>query len=172
MAMPVLVLVGAPGAGKSSVGRRVAGLLNVSFVDTDRLIEKSTGMSVSDIFITMGEPEFRRIEQETTASALRNEVGVVALGGGAVMNPVTGALLAEHCVVWLRVSVADSAKRVGMNTARPLLLGNVRGQLKSLMEERTATYEAVSTYVVDTSEKSLKVVVDEVVALIGGGAND
>ncbi len=169
---PVLVLVGAPGAGKSSIGRRVANRLNVSFVDTDQLIENSAGMSVSDIFVTLGEAEFRRIEQETVAAALREQIGVVALGGGAVMNEGTGALLGQQCVVWLRVNVSDAVNRVGMNTARPLLLGNVRGQLKSLMDERTPAYEAVSTYVVDTSGKSLKVVADEVAALVGGHESD
>jgi shikimate kinase len=164
----VLVLVGAPGAGKSSIGRRVASKLKISFVDTDQLIEKSAGMSVSDIFVTLGEAAFRRIEQDTVAAALRDQKGVVALGGGAVMNTSTSALLGEQCVVWLRVNVSDAAHRVGMNTARPLLLGNVRGQLKSLMDERTPTYEAVRTYVVDTSGKSLKVVADEVAALVGG----
>jgi shikimate kinase len=164
----VLVLVGAPGAGKSSIGRRVASKLKISFVDTDQLIEKSAGMRVSDIFVTLGEAAFRRIEQDTVAAALRDQKGVVALGGGAVMNTSTSALLGEQCVVWLRVNVSDAAHRVGMNTARPLLLGNVRGQLKSLMDERTPTYEAVSTYVVDTSGKSLKVVADEVAALVGG----
>ena len=169
---PVLVLVGAPGAGKSSIGRRVASRLKVSFVDTDQLIENSAGMSVSDIFVTLGEAEFRRIEQETVAGALREQNGVVALGGGAVMNASTSALLGQQCVIWLRVNVSDAVNRVGMNTARPLLLGNVRGQLKSLMDERTPTYEAVSTYIVDTSGKSLKVVADEVAALVGGHGND
>ncbi|MDA3021738.1 MAG: shikimate kinase [Actinomycetota bacterium] len=168
---PVLVLVGAPGAGKSSVGRRVAQRLDVEFVDTDHLIEQEAGMKVADIFVTIGEVEFRRIEQVVVADALRDQRGVVALGGGAVMNPNTGALLAEQFVVWLNVSLADAAHRVGMNTARPLLLGNVRGQLKSLMDERAPTYGAVSTYTVDTSGKSLKVLADEVAALVVGSAN-
>ncbi|GDX31535.1 shikimate kinase [Actinomycetes bacterium] len=172
MTKPVIVLVGAPGAGKSSVGRRVADRLKVSFADSDRLIEKSVGMSVADIFITLGEVEFRRIEEETVAGAIQHERGVLALGGGAVMNPNTRALLDDQFVIWLSVSLADAANRVGMNTARPLLLGNVRGQLKSLMDERSSTYEAVSNFLVDTSGKSLKVISDEVVALVEGVAND
>ncbi|MSO27420.1 MAG: shikimate kinase [Candidatus Nanopelagicales bacterium] len=168
---PVCVIVGVPGSGKSSLGRRVANRLKVCFADTDQLIEKSVGMSVPDIFITMGEAEFRRIEEEVVACALRDERGVVSLGGGAVMNPNTSALLAEQVVVWLRVSLSDAANRVGMNTARPLLLGNVRGQLKSLMDERSSTYEAVSTFVVDTSGKSLKVLTDELAGLVQGAAN-
>ncbi len=171
MDKPLLVLVGAPGAGKSSVGRRVAERLQVGFVDTDQLIERETGMKVSDIFVTMGEGEFRRLEQGVVAHALRDERGVVALGGGAVLNPTTSALLKEQTVVWLSVSLSDAANRVGMNTARPLLLGNVRGQLKSLMDERAPTYEAVSTYTVDTSGKTLKVLADEVAALVGGAAD-
>ena len=166
MSSPRLVLIGAPGAGKSTVGRRVAEQCGVSFADSDQLIEEATGMSVSDIFITLGEPEFRRLEQDTVATALREQTGVLALGGGAVMNPSTRKALGHHFVIWLRVNINDAAHRVGMNTARPLLLGNVRGQLKTLMEERSRLYEEVSSTVVNSSGKSLKKVVAEVVNLM------
>ena len=166
MTAPRLVLVGAPGAGKSTVGRRVAEQCDLPFADTDLLIEEATGMSVADIFITLGEPEFRRIEEEVVAEALREQSGILALGGGVVMSPATRLILGHHFVVWLRVSVTDAAHRVGMNTARPLLLGNVRGQLKTLMEDRAPLYRGVSTAIIDSSGKSLKSVVVEVINLL------
>ena len=164
-ARPSLVLVGAPGAGKSTVGRRVAEQLGVPFVDTDLLIEASSAMSVSDIFVTLGEPEFRRREEEAVAEALRTQRGVVALGGGAVLSAATRSRLAQHRVVWLRVSMAEAATRVGMNTARPLLLGNVRTKLSSLLDERTPLYDEVSSAVVDTSDRKLREVINDVLAL-------
>ena len=164
-ARPSLVLVGAPGAGKSTVGRRVAEQLGVPFVDTDLLIEASSAMSVSDIFVTLGEPEFRRREEEAVAEALRTQRGVVALGGGAVLSAATRSRLAQHRVVWLRVSMAEAATRVGMNTARPLLLGNVRTKLSSLLDERTPLYDEVSSAVVDTSDRKLREVISDVLAL-------
>ena len=164
-ARPSLVLVGAPGAGKSTVGRRVAEQLGGPFVDTDLLIEASSAMSVSDIFVTLGEPEFRRREEEAVAEALRTQRGVVALGGGAVLSAATRSRLAQHRVVWLRVSMAEAATRVGMNTARPLLLGNVRTKLSSLLDERTPLYDEVSSAVVDTSDRKLREVINDVLAL-------
>lgn len=165
---PVLVLIGSPGAGKSSVGRRVADRLGVPFADTDALIEAAAGMSVSDIFVTLGEDEFRRLEAEAVARALDEHTGVLALGGGSVMRPETQERLRGHRVVWLRVSVSDAVHRVGMNTARPLLLGNVRGTLMQLLEQRTPVYEAVSTDVVDTSGRGLRDVTEAVLEAVSG----
>ena len=162
---PLVVLVGAPGAGKSTVGRRVAEQLGVAFVDTDLLIEASSAMSVSDIFVTLGEPEFRRREEEAVASALLSQRGVVALGGGAVLSAATRSRLSKHRVVWLRVSMSEAATRVGMNTARPLLLGNVRTKLSSLLDERTPLYDEVSSAVVDTSDRKLREVISDVLTL-------
>lgn len=166
---PVLVLIGSPGAGKSSVGRRVAERLGVPFADTDALIEAAAGMSVSDIFITLGEDEFRRLEAEAVARALDEHSGVLALGGGSVMREETQGRLRGHRVVWLRVTVSDAVNRVGMNTARPLLLGNVRGTLMQLLEQRTPVYEAVSTDVVDTSGRNLREVTEAVLEVVSGG---
>lgn len=162
---PMLVLVGAPGAGKSTVGRRVAERLGVPFADTDHLVEEAAGMSVSDIFVTAGEPEFRRLEEAAVAEALRTRRGVLALGGGAVLSAKTRSLLAGRCVIWLRVSMSEAATRVGMNTARPLLLGNVRTTLAGLLEARTPLYEEVSSAVVDTSDRRIRDVIVEVAGL-------
>ena len=166
---PVLVLIGSPGAGKSSVGRRVAEALGVSFTDTDALIEAASGMSVSDIFITYGEDDFRRREAEAVSAALEQQSGVISLGGGAVMREETRARLLGSRVVWLRVSLSDAANRVGMNTARPLLLGNVRATLSGLLEQRNPVYEEIATDVVDTSGRSVREVADAVIGMVRGG---
>ena len=134
---PVAVFVGAPGSGKTTIGRRVAAALGVPFVDSDHLIEARAGMTVSDIFLNEGEAAFRAMEEEVVVQALGEVDGVLSLGGGAVLSEATRSRLAGHRVVWLRVTLADAARRVGMNTARPLLLGNVRAQLGALLEART-----------------------------------
>jgi shikimate kinase len=164
---PRLVLVGAPGAGKSTIGRQVAARLDLAFTDTDRLVEDAAGMSVSDIFVTMGEDQFRRLEEEAIELALRESEGVVALGGGSVLSEATRSRLASHFVVWLKVDLSDATSRVGMNTARPLLLGNVRGRLAALMRQREGWYEQVSSATIETSGKAPGGVVAEVLALPG-----
>lgn len=159
---PVAVFVGAPGSGKTTIGKRVASTLGVPFVDTDHLIEERAGMAVSDIFLNQGEAVFRAMEEDVIAHALDDVNGVLSLGGGAVLSAATRARLAGHRVVWLRVSLADAARRVGMNTARPLLLGNVRAQLGALLEARTPLYTEVATIVIDTNRRSVRLVVDDV----------
>ncbi len=163
---PVLVLVGSPGAGKSSVGRRVSERLGVSFLDTDHAIEAAAGMSVSDIFVSLGEEEFRRLEALAVAQAVADSDGVVALGGGAVMREETREVLAGQRIIWLKVGVPDAANRVGLNQARPLLLGNVRGTLSSLLEQRNPVYESLATAVVDTSGRNLREVTDAVLEIV------
>lgn len=166
---PTLVLVGSPGAGKTTVGRRSAEQLGLSFVDTDKVIEREVGMSVADIFVNSGEEAFRDLEQAAVAAAITSEDGVVALGGGAVLREATRERLRDQPVLWLRVSAVDAAGRVGLNTARPLLLGNVRATLTSLLEQRNPIYESIARYVVDTGGKSVRQVTDEVVAVVRGG---
>lgn len=159
---PVVVLIGSPGAGKSSVGRRLAQRLDVPFADTDTMIEEEAGMSVADIFVTEGEPAFRDREEGAVQRALIEHPGVLSLGGGAVLRSETRERLEGKRVVWLTVSLSDAAARVGMNTARPLLLGNVRATLGSLLEERTPLYASVATDVIETSGRNVRQVVDEV----------
>jgi shikimate kinase len=138
------------GAGKTTVGGLLAEAWGVGFRDTDQDVEAAAGKSVQDIFVDEGEQEFRARERAAVADALAGHDGVLALGGGAVLDPATRALLTGHRVVFLRVGISDAAQRVGLGVARPLLLGNVRGRVKQLIEERTPVYERLATYVVDT----------------------
>ena len=161
-----LVVVGAPGAGKSTVGRRLARRWRVDFLDSDQLVELRTGKSVSDIFVEDGEPAFRALEREVIAEALAGSGGVLALGGGAVLDADTRARLVDADCVWLRVGVPEAARRVGLNASRPLLLGNVRGTLISLLDERTPLYEEVATWTVDTDGLTVDEVVDAVAAAV------
>jgi len=159
-----LVLVGAPGSGKSTVGALLAQRWGVPFADVDAVIEGRTGRSIAEIFADDGEPAFRALEEATTAELL-DEPGVLALGGGAVLSPATRAALAGQPVVWLQVTIAHAAGRVGLNEARPLLLGNVRGRLVKLLNERTPLYASVAVGTVDTDGLGPDEVADRVEAL-------
>ena len=160
---PRAIIIGAPGAGKTSVGRRVAETLGVAFHDSDAAIQKRTGKPVSDIFLSDGEAEFRKLEREVIAESLKDVDGVLSVGGGAVLDPDTREAFSHHTVVWLEVDLATATQRVGMNSARPLLMGNVRGTMITMLNERTPLYEEVATITVDTSGRSLKAVVSDVV---------
>jgi shikimate kinase len=164
--MPVVVLVGAMGAGKTTVGRLVADALGVEFLDTDEVIERTAGKAVSEIFVDDGEPHFRDLERAAVADALAAHEGVLALGGGAVLDPATRDLLAGHRVVFLRVGLSDAAQRVGLGVSRPLLLGNVRGRIKQLLDERAPVYESVAQHVVETDGLSAAEVADRVLAVV------
>jgi shikimate kinase len=163
---PRVVLVGPMGAGKTTVGRLLAERWGVGFRDTDRDVEERAGRSVADLFVEDGEPAFRALEREAVATALAGHDGVLALGGGAVMDPATREALAGHRVVFLRVGLADAAQRVGLGVSRPLLLGNVRGRMKQLLDERTPVYEAVAQWTVDTDGRTAAEVADEIADLM------
>jgi shikimate kinase len=149
-----VVLVGPMGAGKTTVARLLADAWGVTARDTDADIEAAEGRSVSDIFLESGEAHFRALERDAVAAALASHDGVLALGGGAVLDPVTRERLAGHRVVFLRVGLSDAVKRVGLGTSRPLLLGNVRSRIKALLDERTPIYESVATISVDTDQRT------------------
>jgi shikimate kinase len=163
---PRVVLVGAPGAGKTTTGRLVAERLGVTFRDTDADVVEATGMSIADLFVLRGEDEFRALERAAVRTALAEHPGVLALGGGAVVDPETRALLKDHTVVHLDVTLADAAARVGFNRDRPLLVGNVRAQLHAMLEQRRPFYAEVATATVSTHGRSGREVADAVLDVL------
>jgi shikimate kinase len=198
---PPIVLIGAPGAGKTTVGAALAARLGVPFTDTDAIVEAAAGKPVSEIFITDGEPEFRRLERAAVAAALAGGAGtggegtagegtagegtggegtagegtagpaVVGVGGGAVMDERTQARLAGQRVVYLETGFSELAKRVGLDRARPLLIGtNPRAQLKALLEQRLPVYARLAWLTVRTDGRDPDEIAAEIAAVIEGGA--
>lgn len=163
---PVVVLVGPPGAGKTTVGAAVAAALGVGFHDTDDDVERAAGKPVAEIFVDDGEPAFRALERQAVEAALATYDGVLAVGGGAVIDAATRERLGGHSVVLLDVGLADAARRIGLNRDRPLLLGNPRAQLARMLDERRPVYLEVATCIVDTDRRSVAEVVDAVLALL------
>jgi shikimate kinase len=151
---PRVVLVGPMGAGKTTVGELLAASWGTRLRDTDRDVEERAGRPIADIFVDEGEPHFRALERSAVAAALSEHDGVLALGGGAVLDRGTRALLEDHVVVFLHVGLSDAVKRVGLGTARPLLLGNVRARVKALLDERLPVYREVATLTVETDGRS------------------
>lgn len=201
-AFPLVILIGAPGAGKTTVGTRLAHRLGVGFTDTDAVVESVAGKPVADIFISDGEPEFRRLERDAVAAALGEDssgegmrahegrggskasggerqgpgrpgtpaAGVVGLGGGAVMDDQTRARLAGRAVVYLETGFGELAKRVGLDRARPLLIGtNPRAQLKSLLDQRLPVYQGLAWLTVSTDGRDPDDIAAEIASAVLSG---
>lgn len=164
---PRAVLVGPPGAGKTTVGAALAARLGVPFADTDALVERAAGKPVPEIFVDDGEAAFRAHERAAVAAALRDFDGVLALGGGAVMDDATAAALAGHTVVFLSVELPDAVRRVGLGAGRPLLAVNPRATLKHLMEQRRPRYAAVAVHTVATDGRTPDELAAELTGLLG-----
>ncbi|WP_329215568.1 shikimate kinase [Streptomyces sp. NBC_01485] len=154
MSGPLVVLVGPMGVGKSTVGRLLADRLGVGYRDTDDDIVAEQGRSIAEIFVDAGEDVFRAFEKQAVHRALAEHDGVLALGGGSILDADTRGLLAGQRVVYLAMDVEEAVKRTGLNTARPLLAVNPRKQWRELMEARRGLYEGVATAVVATDGRT------------------
>ena len=150
-----IVLIGPPGAGKSSIGKALAKELNLNFIDSDSEIEKLSHKKISEIFIEDGEPAFRLLEVDVVRRVLADFDGVISLGGGAPINPEIQEVLqdANYPVVFIDVSIAQAATRIGFNKDRPLLLVNPRQQWISLMNDRRPIYEKLASQTISSDNR-------------------
>ena len=162
--MTRIVLIGAPGSGKSTVGVALAALLQWPFVDTDALIELKESKKITDLFVENGEEYFRNVEFLALQEVLQEGSAVISLGGGApISDRAQKALQSSNSViVFLDVSLATAAPRVGFNRDRPLLLGNPRAQWQALSEQRRPIYEKLATQSIKVDDMT----VDEIVSII------
>ncbi|MFD5410749.1 shikimate kinase [Streptomyces nojiriensis] len=151
---PLVVLVGPMGSGKSTVGALLAERLGVPYRDTDADIALAQGREISDIFVDEGEPYFRELERQAVAAAVAAHTGVLALGGGAVLDEGTRELLAGLPVAYLSMDVEEAVRRVGLGAARPLLAVNPRRQWRELMDARRPLYTEVARVVVATDDRT------------------
>jgi shikimate kinase len=162
--MSRIVLIGAPGSGKSTIGSALAAHLQWPFVDTDALIELKESKKITDLFVENGEGYFRAVEFETLQEVLKEESAVISLGGGAPISERAQEALAssDSIIVFLDVSLATAAPRVGFNRDRPLLLGNPRAQWQSLSDQRRPIYEKLATQSIKVDDMT----VGEIISII------
>jgi shikimate kinase len=161
---PKAVLVGLPGSGKSTIGRRLARALDVDFLDSDAAIETKTGRSIADLFATDGEQEFRRIEEDVIRAALTEHDGVLALGGGAITSPGVRDVLVGHTVVYLEINAAEGIRRTSGNTVRPLLAGpDPAAKYRALVADRTPLYRRAATMRISTNRRNPGAVVRHII---------
>ncbi len=164
-----IILIGPPGAGKSTIGKQLARSLDSSFTDTDQIIEAQTNTSISQIFIDQGEPWFRKLEEEVVLRAITDIDGVLSLGGGAPLSIAAQEKIKSisHPVVFLDVSLATAAPRVGFNRDRPLLLNNPRAAWQELMDKRRPIYESLATQIVAVDGLTPKEVCARIIEAVG-----
>jgi shikimate kinase len=169
---PRVVLVGPMGAGKSTVADLLAARWALPVRDTDRDVQAAAGKQIAEIFVDDGEAHFRSLERAAVLEALQVHDGVLALGGGAVLDPAVREALRGHTVVFLEVGLSDAVKRVGLGVGRPLLLGNVRSRVKHLLDERLPVYRSVARHTVLTDGRTPEEVAEEVAALVESPVGD
>ncbi|MDQ1247181.1 MAG: shikimate kinase [Actinomycetota bacterium] len=162
---PLLVLVGAPGAGKSTVGILLAQHWGVGFAETDDDVVAAAGMPLQTVVVEAGEPTFRQFERDAVLARLADFDGVLAVGGGAVADDAVRAALRGRPVVWLRVTAPNAASRMGLNAVRPVALGNVRAQFAAQLKARAPLYDEVAMHIVDTDHRPVPEVAQELAAL-------
>lgn len=161
---PKAVLIGLPGSGKSTIGRRLAKAMGCSLIDTDAAIEERTGRSIPEIFAAEGESGFRRIEEQVVCDALRDHDGILSLGGGAVTVPAIREALAGHTVIYLEISAGEGVRRTSGSTVRPLLAGPDRAEkYRELMGQRVPLYRQVATIRINTNRRNPGAVVRYIV---------
>jgi shikimate kinase len=165
---PRVILIGPMGSGKTTIGQLIAKRLDIAFRDTDQVIEGETGRTVSDIFLEDGEDAFRLLEKSVLRNELLSDGTVLALGGGAPISMDAQSALRAIAspVVYLDISLATVAPRIGFNRDRPLLLHNPRGQWQTLMEARRPIYESIADTVIDVNTKSETEIVDEILEVL------
>jgi shikimate kinase len=162
---PKAILIGMPGSGKSTIGRRLAKSLGVALLDTDALIEQTVGRTIPEIFTNDGETGFRQIEEQVIRDTLTSHEGVLSLGGGAITSPGVREALSGHTVVYLEISVAEGVRRTGGNTVRPLLAGADRAEkFRTLMTQRVPLYRRAATIRVNTNRRNPGAVVRYIVS--------
>jgi shikimate kinase len=169
---PAAILIGPPGAGKTTVGALVAALLGLDFVDADQVIEQAAGKPVSDIFVQDGEEAFRALERATAARLIGSHRGVLALGGGAILDPGTRDLLAGQRVIYLETGFTSAVHRTGLDAPRPLLLGNPRARMKTLLEERLPVYASLAWITVPTDDREPEDIAGEIAARLATGTSN
>jgi shikimate kinase len=161
---PKAVLIGLPGSGKSTIGRRLAKAMGCSLIDTDAVIEERYGRTIAEIFAAEGESGFRRIEEQVIREALDNHDGILSLGGGAVTTAGVREALADHTVVYLEISAAEGIRRTSGSTVRPLLAGPDRAEkYRSLLADRVPLYRRVATIRINTNRRNPGAVVRYIV---------
>ena len=163
--MSRILLIGPPGAGKSTVGQALAKKLSIDFIDTDQVIENETGKTITDIFVVDGEPHFRALELQTLRNVLTLESGVISLGGGVPISQDAQEAIEQSNshTVFLDVSLATAAPRVGFNRDRPLLLGNPRAQWQALSDNRRPIYEKLADDAIKVDDMNVDQIVDQIV---------
>jgi len=166
---PAAILIGPPGAGKSTVGPVLAGLLGVDFAETDDLVASMAGKPVGDIFIEDGEEAFRDLESAAVSQAVETSRGVVALGGGAVLGRAAARLLAGQRVIYLETGFAAVARRSGLDGPHPPIPGNPRGRLRQLLEERRGVYQELAWLTVRTDDREPQQIAEEIAAAVADG---